>query len=107
MKHHSRITPVQPIDNCGDEACEQWRSTADPHLPHAWIGEEFNVLDTLPQLVKGGMAAVDYGAAELGEFGTMRVTLQETHTKRMLQVADRSRYNRVRDCEFACRLGHA
>ena len=77
------------------------------HFARGGIGKKLDVLDALPQLVKGGMAAAEHGAAKLGQLHAVRISLQKTHAECVLQFADRARDDRVRDSELIGRLRHA
>src|SRR5215510_9907369 len=58
-------------------------------------------------LVEGGVAAVEHGAAKLGQLHAVRISFQETHTEGVLQFTDRARDDRVRDSEHTRCLRHA
>ena len=100
MKNDARITPGEPVDDGGDEACRERGGGSDPHFAGGRVGEEFDVLHALPQLIEGGMAAVEHGAPVLGEFDAARVSLKQSHAEGVLQVADRARDDRVGDGEW-------
>ena len=74
-----------------DEARAERGGAPDPHLARGRVGEELDVLDALPQLIEGSMAATEYGAPVFGEFDAVRISLQETHSEGVLQLADRAR----------------
>ena len=75
--------------------------------PAVGSDEEFDVLDALPQLIEGGMAATEHGAPILGELDAARIALQQTHAEGVLQFADRARDDGMGDGELARRLRHA
>ena len=81
MKHHAWIAPREAIDDGRDEARAERRGAPDPHLARGRVGEELDVLDALPQLIEGSMAATEYGAPVFGEFDAVRISLQETHSE--------------------------
>jgi hypothetical protein len=64
---------VEPVDNGRDKARNVRRRAADPDFACGGVAEGFDVLDTLPQLVEGGMAAAENGAPAFGELNTCRV----------------------------------
>src|SRR5262249_31452150 len=51
-KYEPRQTPGQSLDDGRYEACGQYWIASDAHVARCWIGEEFNVLHPLPQLVE-------------------------------------------------------
>lgn len=50
---------------------------------------------------------MDEGAAIGGRLDALRRAVEETHAKRMLEVGDGLRHDRLRDGEPLRRLGHA
>src|SRR4029079_2424833 len=77
-----RITPCQTVNHGRDKACGDRRRCPDAYIARAWVGEKIDVLDALPQLVEGGVAAAEHGAAVVGEFDSTRVSLQQAHSER-------------------------
>ena len=75
--------------------------------PTVGSDKSFDVLYALPQLIEGGVAATEHRAPVFGEFDATRISLQKTHTERVLQVADRARNHGVGDGERVRRLCHA
>ena len=71
------------------------------------VGQEFDIFDALPQLVEGGMAAIEHGAPVFGELDAVRIALQQTHPEGMLQICHRFCHHRIRDGKLFRRLGHA
>ena len=76
MKHHAWKTPREAIDDGRDEARAERGGAPDPHLARGRVGEELDVLDALPQLIEGSMAATEYGAPVFGEFDAVGISLQ-------------------------------
>jgi hypothetical protein len=84
MKHQSRIAPVKPIHDCRHEARRERTGAADPNFTNAGVGEEGDVPDALPQLVKRRMAADQHGASEFGQGDAVRIALEETYAEGVL-----------------------
>src|SRR5262245_13935372 len=85
MNHNARMAPGKPIDDGRYEARGQRGCGSDPYCARGRIGEEFDVLHALPQLIEGRVTAVEHGAAELRELDAARVPLEQTYTKGVLQ----------------------
>src|SRR6185312_8906320 len=96
---------VEPVDDGRHKARDVRRSAADPYLACGRVAEEFDVLDTLPQLVEGGMAAAKNGAPAFGELNTVPGALQQTHTKGAFKLADRARKHPAQNVCFRKGIG--
>ena len=107
VKHHARVATVEPVHDRRNETRSEWMGTADPHLANPGIGQEFDVLHTLPQLIERGIAAAEHGAPICRKLDTTRISLQQTNAEGVLEFADRARDDGMGYGQLACRLGHA
>src|SRR5215467_15344190 len=67
---------------------------ANPDFPGRRIGEEFNVLHALPQLVEDDGTASEQRSTVDRRLGAMTVTFKQAHPEHMFKVGDRLRYDR-------------
>ncbi len=107
MKCHPWVTFDQPVHDGRQEAGRQGRGGPDSHLACVRVGEEFNVFDALSQLVKGGVAPVEYSAAGFGQFDPAPRPFEKLYAQGVLKITDRARDHRVRHGKLVRRPGHA
>ena len=71
------------------------------------IGEEFDFLDGLLQIIKSHCAALEQRAAVDRGLYPLRTTVEQRHAESMFQGSDDLRYRGLRDAELVRGLGHA
>src|ERR1044072_2104622 len=81
--------------------------TPDPYFANCWIGEEFKLLDPLPEFVERRHAAPFERRAARGHVDAAWPAIQQLHAKSMLQVCNDLRYGRLRDSQLLCGFRHA
>jgi hypothetical protein len=89
MEYDARMAPRETIDDSGNEARGQKGSASDPHFSDSGVGEKFDVLDALAQVIEYGHAAIEQGVAVLGRLDPLAVAVEQPHAERMLQFPDR------------------
>ena len=88
MKDYSRILPGQPIDDGRNEARRDCDRASDPQFPRRRIGEEFDVLHGLLQLIEGDKAAIEKCARIDRRLRPPRVTIEQTHAECVLHIGN-------------------
>src|SRR5262245_30212661 len=76
VKHDAGMTPRKPVNDSRHEARGQRWCGSDPHFAHGRVGEELDILHTLPQLVEGCVTAVEHGAAKPRELDAAWISLE-------------------------------
>jgi hypothetical protein len=61
--------------------------TADPKFPDSWIGQRFNLVDTLPQFIERAHAWPEQRAAVDRRLNTFRGAVKEPRANRMLTAS--------------------
>lgn len=107
MKHDAWVTPGEPIDHRGNEACGERRDAPDPHFSSGGIGEKLDVLHALSQVVKNRHSAIEQRPTIFGRLDPLAVAIQQSHAERMLKVCNRSRNVWLRAVEELRCLAHA
>src|SRR5471032_2471145 len=59
--------------------------TSDPNFTDCRIGQELDVLDALPQLIKRCIATSEQRTAVFRGFDASRAAVEQAHTERMLE----------------------
>ena len=89
MKHDAWKAAGKPVDNRRHEGRGQNVVASDPHVASLGVGEEFNVLHALPQLVEDGDASLEQRSAIGRRLGAMAVAFKQAHAEHMFKVGDR------------------
>src|SRR5258705_10774892 len=88
-KHDPRMAPGQPIDDGGYEArAERWGGP-DSHFACGRIGETFDILDALPQLLERDDAAMHECAPVGGGLDPLRAPVEQRAADRVLESGHR------------------
>jgi len=90
LKDEAGISAGEPVDDGANEAHRSGDGSSNSHFPGRWIGEEFNVLDALPELIESRDPSIDDRAAIWSCLDAPRAPIKKTHAKSVLQVCDRS-----------------
>src|SRR5258706_485802 len=88
-KHDAGKAPGQPIDNRGHEARGQNVVASDPHVAGLGVGQEFDVLHALPQLVEDSDAALEQRSAVARRLSAVAVAPAPAHPQPRLEVGGR------------------
>jgi hypothetical protein len=75
--------------------------------PTGWIGQEFDIFNSLLELVEYDMPALEQGAGIDSGFDTARAAVEQTHVERIFQAGDCFRHGRLGHPEMGCPLCHA
>jgi hypothetical protein len=107
MKCDPRMAPREPIYEGGNEACRQKLGAANPHFPSGRIGQKFDALHALTEIIEDGGPATQQGAAALGRFNSLPVAIEQPDAERILKITDCSRNVRLSGIQDSRRLAHA
>src|SRR5262245_30096537 len=97
MKHDVWVALREPINNGRNKARSQYRAASDPQFSGSRIGQKYDILDALTELIEHGGAALRQGGAIDGRLGTVTVAFKQTHAEDVLKVRDCLRYDRPRN----------
>ena len=76
MKHDAWITPGEPFNDGRNKARGQKGDASDPHFPSRRVGEKFDALHALLQLVEGYDAVIEQGTTKLGRRDALRTAVE-------------------------------
>src|ERR1041384_6403363 len=107
MEHDARIASREPIDEIRNKARGQKGAAADPNLPGRRIGQKFDILRRLAQVVEHSRAASEQGATVLGWLDTLGVAVEQSHANGALQTCYRSGNGGLYRVEVRRSLVHA
>ena len=102
-----RVSVGQAFDDRGHEPRHQGLCASDPQLPRRRIGQKLWSLHALLQFIEDRGAAIEQCSPEHRGFDAARTPIEQTHTKRMLQVRDGLRNDRMRNCQILRGFGNA
>jgi tripartite-type tricarboxylate transporter receptor subunit TctC len=106
MKHDSRITPGEPIDDGSNEGFAGIDGASDPYFASARVGEKLDLFHALAQVIEYGCAAIEERATVFGRRDPMAVPIEQAYAERMLQFRDRPRNVGLGGVELLRRLAH-
>src|SRR5882762_6214391 len=106
MKHDSRITLGEPLDDGRNEGRGENGAACDPHFPRRRVGEKLDVFDALAQVIEYGHPAIEQRATVRGRLDALAVAVEQAHAERILQLRDRSRNVGLGCIEALRRLPH-
>jgi hypothetical protein len=107
VEDDARVPAGEPVDHRQHRPGGDRLGAPDPQLARRRIGEEFDVLHALAQLVENRDAAPDDGLAVLRRRDAPGAAFEQAHAERMLEIGNRARDCRLRGAESLRRLGHA
>jgi hypothetical protein len=84
MNDNARILPREAIEDGAAEAGGDSGRSCDPYFSCRRVGQEFDVSDSLPQLIEGDDTAIEKRSPIDRRLNTMRAAIKQPHTKRVL-----------------------
>ena len=107
MNADTRILPREPVDGRGNDARANHDRRPDPHFARRRIGEEFDVLHGLLELIEGIETAVEQRAPVNGRLDPALTSIKQADPERIFQVGDGLRYRGLRHRQLSGSLSHA
>jgi hypothetical protein len=83
------------------------RGTTNPDFARLRVGQEIDVVDSLPELVEGGASAPEQSLAVDRGLDPARAAIEQADAEHLLQSGDDVGHGRLRQPELARRPGHA
>jgi len=104
---NSRTLPSEPAENCGQQTGNEGFVTSDSDFTDRGIGQEFDILDALAQIVEYGHSTIKQCAAVLGGLDSLRTAVKKWNAQRALQVCNGLGHGGLGHMEMVSRLPHA
>src|SRR5882672_6672667 len=81
MQNDPRVLPAKALDRKRERSAKHRRRTSDLQFTPFRIGQEIDVLYSLPQFVEGRSAPLEKGASVDRGFDPARIAIKQTHGK--------------------------
>jgi hypothetical protein len=95
MKHDARIAAGDRIDDGRNKARGQAWMTSDPQFPSCRVGEKFDFLHALAQVIEHRDSAFEHRPTVLGRLDAAGSAVKQVHAKCPLEFRDRSGNGRL------------
>ncbi len=106
VEDDARKPAREPLDDCRHKTDSRGKAACYSDFARRRIGEEFDVLHGLPQLIEDGNSAIKQRASIDGEFDAAWRPIEEAHVQGVLQIGNRFCYDGVGNGKLPCGLGH-
>jgi hypothetical protein len=107
MKHDSRITPREWLDDGRDEGRGVGGAASDPNFPGCGVCEKLDVLHRLVQVVEYGRSAIEQRTTTCRRLDAAGVAIEQTYAHCAFQLRNRSGNGGLGHIENGGRLVHA
>src|SRR4029450_8123704 len=106
MKHDSRILQRKPLDYGRNKASSEKVVASNSHFSSGGIGEKFDVLDSLTEVIEHSRSAIEKDPTVLGQLDALRVAVEQSHANSAFQFGDRPGNGGLGRIEERGRLAH-
>src|SRR6266550_6510400 len=76
------VLPTEPAEHCRDQPGNEVLVAGDPHFADGGIGQEFDALHALAQLIEHSRATAEQGATVLSRLNSLATAIKQAHAKR-------------------------